>query len=52
MDLVGGEARPGGGLAWSNLRVRIEPTGRSAAMARFENRVGVTEGFINQGFPG
>jgi len=49
---VGAEARSGGSLAWSNLRVRIEPTGQSVAMARFENRIGVTEGFINQGFPG
>jgi anaerobic selenocysteine-containing dehydrogenase len=51
LALVGAETRSGGSLAWSNLRVRIEPTGQSVAMARFENRVGVTEGFINQGFP-
>ncbi|MEJ2211514.1 MAG: molybdopterin-dependent oxidoreductase [Anaerolineae bacterium] len=49
---AGAETGTGGGLAWSNLRVRVEPTGRQAAMARFEDRVGVTEGFINQGFPG
>lgn len=51
MALVGGAAA-GGGMAWATLRVRIEPTGRQVAMARFENRVGVTEGFINQSFPG
>ena len=52
LALVGAKARAGGSMAWSNLRVQIEPTGRSVAMPRFENRIGVTEGFINQGFPG
>jgi anaerobic selenocysteine-containing dehydrogenase len=52
LKLVSAEAGTDGGLAWANLRVSIEPTGRQAAMARFENRIGVTEGFINQGFPG
>jgi anaerobic selenocysteine-containing dehydrogenase len=52
LKLLSAEARTDGGLAWADLRVRIEPTGRQAGMARFENRVGVTEGFINQGFPG
>jgi anaerobic selenocysteine-containing dehydrogenase len=45
-------ALAGADLNWANLRVQVTPTGKKAAMARFENRAGVTEGFINQGFPG
>jgi anaerobic selenocysteine-containing dehydrogenase len=53
MSLVGIETdATGSGLAWVTLRVQIAPTGKKTAMARFESRVGVTEGFINQGFPG
>ncbi|MGD8623044.1 MAG: molybdopterin dinucleotide binding domain-containing protein [Anaerolineae bacterium] len=42
----------GADMDWANLRVQVAPTGQKAAMARFENREGVAEGFINQGFPG
>jgi anaerobic selenocysteine-containing dehydrogenase len=42
----------GAGMDWASVRVQVAPTGQKAAMARFENREGVTEGFINQGFPG
>jgi anaerobic selenocysteine-containing dehydrogenase len=42
----------GAGLDWASVRVQVAPTGRKAAMARFENREGVAEGFINQDFPG
>jgi anaerobic selenocysteine-containing dehydrogenase len=53
MSLVGTETdATGSSLAWATLRVQITPTGKKTAMARFESRVGVTEGFINQGFPG
>jgi anaerobic selenocysteine-containing dehydrogenase len=52
-SLVGVETdATGSSLAWATLRVHIAPTGKKTAMARFESRVGVTEGFINQGFPG
>jgi anaerobic selenocysteine-containing dehydrogenase len=39
-------------LAWATMRVKITPTGRKAAQAVFENKAGVTEGFINEVFPG
>jgi anaerobic selenocysteine-containing dehydrogenase len=42
----------GAGLDWASVRVQVAPTGQKAAMARFENREGVAEGFINQDFPG
>lgn len=42
----------GSNLSWAALRVNLTPTGRKMAVAAFEDRVGVTEGFINQGFPG
>lgn len=41
-----------GGVGWVTPRVRITPTGKRAALATFENQVGVTEGFINEAFPG
>ncbi|MCC6190674.1 MAG: molybdopterin-dependent oxidoreductase [Anaerolineales bacterium] len=41
-----------GGAGWVTPRVRITPTGKRAALATFENQVGVTEGFINEAFPG
>jgi anaerobic selenocysteine-containing dehydrogenase len=53
MRLVG--AQPdvtGSNLTWATLRVKITRTGRKVALARFESSVGVTQGFINQGFPG
>jgi anaerobic selenocysteine-containing dehydrogenase len=53
MNLVGTETdATGSSLAWATHRVQVTPTGKRVAMARFESRVGVTEGFINQGFPG
>jgi anaerobic selenocysteine-containing dehydrogenase len=42
----------GNGMLWSSLRVKITPTNKSVALASFENKMGVAEGFINQGFPG
>jgi anaerobic selenocysteine-containing dehydrogenase len=53
MQLVGAQAdASGSGLAWSTLRARITPTGRHTDLANFENKLGVTQGFINQAFPG
>jgi anaerobic selenocysteine-containing dehydrogenase len=53
MSLVGTEtSSSGGSLSWADVRVQVAPTGRQVAMARFENREGVAEGFINQAFPG
>jgi anaerobic selenocysteine-containing dehydrogenase len=53
MQLVGGKAdATGDGLVWATLRVKIAPTGRKVAPAVFENILGVTEGFINEAFPG
>lgn len=53
MRLVGMPSdQAGNDLAWASLRVRITPTGKKMAVARFEDKVGVTEGFINQAFPG
>jgi anaerobic selenocysteine-containing dehydrogenase len=53
MQLVGAQAdASGSGLVWSTLRAKITPTGRHTDLAIFENKLGVTEGFINQGFPG
>jgi anaerobic selenocysteine-containing dehydrogenase len=53
MGLVGAETGTGGSsFAWADVRVQVAPTGRQVAMARFENREGVVEGFANQAFPG
>jgi hypothetical protein len=49
MDLVGAESKD---LLWAAMRVRIIPTGKKVAQAGFENKLGVTEGFINEAFPG
>jgi len=52
MQLVGAQAdATGSSLAWSTLRVKIRPTGEKVALALFENKVGVTEGFLNAEFP-
>jgi hypothetical protein len=32
--------------------VKIAPTGEKVALAAFESILGVTEGFVNQAFPG
>ena len=53
MQLVGAEVDASGShLAWASSRVKITPTGRHVALAVFENTVGVTQGFLNQAFPG
>jgi anaerobic selenocysteine-containing dehydrogenase len=53
MNLVGTALdATGNGLAWAALRVKISRTGRRAELATFENKAGVTNGFINQAFPG
>jgi anaerobic selenocysteine-containing dehydrogenase len=53
MQLVGAQAdATGAGLVWSTLRVKIAPTGRRTDLALFENKLGVTQGFVNQAFPG
>lgn len=52
LQLIGTQAdATGSNLAWSTLRVKIEPTGEKVALALFENKVGVTEGFLNAEFP-
>jgi anaerobic selenocysteine-containing dehydrogenase len=53
MSLVGAEtSNRGSSMSWADLRVQVAPTGQQVAMARFENREGVSEGFANQAFPG
>jgi anaerobic selenocysteine-containing dehydrogenase len=42
----------GSALTWSAVRVEVVRTGAKVALASFENRVGVREGFINQALPG
>jgi anaerobic selenocysteine-containing dehydrogenase len=39
-------------LAWANLHVQVERTEKRVALATFENKVGVSEGFLNQALPG
>ena len=53
IQLVGPQpAAPAGNLVWSTVRVKLTPTGNRKTLATFENSLGVTEGFINQAFPG
>jgi anaerobic selenocysteine-containing dehydrogenase len=53
MRLIGRETDTTGScLAWAAVRVKIAPTGKRVALASFENRAGVREGFINQTSPG
>ncbi len=52
LQLVGAAVAAGSSLAWAAVRVKLAPTGRRVALARFENATGVTEGFVNQAFPG
>jgi anaerobic selenocysteine-containing dehydrogenase len=53
MRLVGTQSdTTGSSLAWSTVRVKIERTEKRVAVALFENKTGVTEGFINKAFPG
>jgi anaerobic selenocysteine-containing dehydrogenase len=42
----------GNELHWDTVRVKVVPTGRRVALALFENKGGVTEGFINERNPG
>ncbi|HOG46343.1 MAG TPA: molybdopterin dinucleotide binding domain-containing protein [Anaerolineae bacterium] len=52
MVLIGPQADASGtSLAWANVRVRVTRTGRSVALAKFENTRGSYGGFINQSFP-
>jgi anaerobic selenocysteine-containing dehydrogenase len=52
-QLLGGQTDSSGQyLVWANLRVNLTPTGKRSRLAIFENKVGVSEGFINQAFPG
>ena len=53
MQLIGDQTDASGSyLAWANIRVKITPTGKKTGLALFEDKTGVTEGFINQAFPG
>jgi anaerobic selenocysteine-containing dehydrogenase len=52
MHLVGTRTNTtGSSLAWAALRVKVRPTGDKVALALFESKVGVTEGFLNTEFP-
>jgi anaerobic selenocysteine-containing dehydrogenase len=42
----------GNSLTWAALRVKISRTNKKADLATFEFKAGVTDGFINQTFPG
>jgi anaerobic selenocysteine-containing dehydrogenase len=42
----------GTGFTWTNLRVKIQPTGTHTSLAIFENKEGVTKGFTNLEIPG
>jgi anaerobic selenocysteine-containing dehydrogenase len=53
MSLVGaGTSSSGSSFSWADVRVQVAPTDQRLDMARFESREGVTEGFVNQAFPG
>jgi anaerobic selenocysteine-containing dehydrogenase len=53
LSLLGAEtSSSGSSLSWADVRVQVVPTGQKVAMARFENREGVAQGFVNQAFPG
>jgi anaerobic selenocysteine-containing dehydrogenase len=53
MRLIGTETdATGSNLAWATVRVKVARTDKRVALASFENRVGVREGFINQASPG
>jgi len=52
MQLVGTRTdATGSNLAWATLRVSVRPTGDKLALALFENKEGVTKGFLNTEFP-
>jgi hypothetical protein len=53
MNLVGPTPdATGNSLTWAALRVKIIRTDKKAELATFEFKAGVTDGFINQAFPG
>jgi anaerobic selenocysteine-containing dehydrogenase len=53
IQLIGAQPdQSGNSLVWATTRVKITPTGKKVALAIFEYKLGVTEGFINQAFPG
>jgi anaerobic selenocysteine-containing dehydrogenase len=52
-QLVGSQADASSSvLTWSTIRVQITPLGKHMNLATFESTLGVTQGFINQAFPG
>jgi anaerobic selenocysteine-containing dehydrogenase len=52
LQLVGTQTdATGSNLAWASLRVKVRPTGQKVALALFENKAGVTQGFLNTEFP-
>jgi anaerobic selenocysteine-containing dehydrogenase len=52
LQLIGTQTNVSGtSLAWTTLRARVRPTGEKVDLALFENKVGVTEGFLNTEFP-
>ncbi|MGE5141391.1 MAG: molybdopterin-containing oxidoreductase family protein [Rudaea sp.] len=52
MALIGGQTVSTGNVNWQTVRVKIDKTGRTARLARFENAPGVAKGFLNAPFPG
>ncbi len=53
MNLVGATAdATGNSLTWAAVRVKVTRTGRKQDLATFEYKAGVSNGFINQAFPG
>lgn len=52
IHLVGAQTdSTGSSLVWATIRVDVQPTGQKVALAVFENKTGVTEGFLNMEFP-
>jgi hypothetical protein len=52
LRLLGAHVDAGGnGLIWASNRVKIRPMGDRVNLALFENKEGVTQGFINIEFP-
>jgi hypothetical protein len=53
MQLVGAQANTSGSnFPWATLRVKISPTGKKVALAKFENTEGATKGFSDKSIPG
>lgn len=52
LRLIGKQTEASGrSLAWGSMRVQLRPTGERVALALFEYKEGVTDGFINIEFP-